>query len=191
MTARDRLNLWIAKRAQRLKQDIAAINALVKVRDAATLRALSPPFLRHSSPQYPIVRIYRKATEEFRDFALIPRASRSFRRGFGGGFFRHYTLLLGIPLFASTAKTLGSAVKAVAVSPLNRGANRSFWQWVRRMDFARETRGHTARAACGHTSSGGKERTTRSSASRTIGSICSRTQPRYPLRTARVDSQRI
>jgi hypothetical protein len=31
------------------------------------------------------------------------------------------------------------------------------------MDFARETRGHTARAACGHTSSGGKEWTTRSS----------------------------
>ena len=31
---------------------------------------LSPPFLRHSSPQYPIVRNYRKATEEFRDFAL-------------------------------------------------------------------------------------------------------------------------
>ena len=43
------------------------------------------------------------------------------------------------------------------------------------MDFARETRGHTARAACGHTSFGGKEWTTRSSASRTIGSICSRT----------------
>src|SRR5882724_5854672 len=39
---------------------------------------LSPPFLRHSSPQYPIVRIYRKATKEFRDFALIPRASCSF-----------------------------------------------------------------------------------------------------------------
>src|SRR6266478_1703620 len=39
---------------------------------------LSPPFLRHSSPQYPIVRNYRKATEEFRDFALIPRASCSF-----------------------------------------------------------------------------------------------------------------
>jgi hypothetical protein len=38
----------------------------------------SPPFLRHSSPQYPIVRIYRKATEEFRDFALIPGASCSF-----------------------------------------------------------------------------------------------------------------
>ena len=31
------------------------------------------------------------------------------------------------------------------------------------MDFARETRGHTARAACGHTSSEGKEWTTRSS----------------------------
>jgi hypothetical protein len=31
------------------------------------------------------------------------------------------------------------------------------------MDFARETRGHTARAACGQTSSGGKEWTTRSS----------------------------
>jgi hypothetical protein len=37
---------------------------------------------------------------------------------FGGGFFRHYTLLLCIPLLESTAKTIGGAVKAVAVSPL-------------------------------------------------------------------------
>jgi hypothetical protein len=40
-----------------------------------------------------------------------------FRRGFGGRFFRHYTLLLCIPLFESTAKTTGSAIKAVAASP--------------------------------------------------------------------------
>jgi hypothetical protein len=40
--------------------------------------ALPPPTLRHSSPLYPIVRIYRKATEEFRDVALILRASCSF-----------------------------------------------------------------------------------------------------------------
>ena len=40
--------------------------------------ALPPPTLRHSSPPYPIVRIYRKATEEFRDVALILRASCSF-----------------------------------------------------------------------------------------------------------------
>jgi hypothetical protein len=39
---------------------------------------LSPPFLRRSSPQYPIVRVYRNFTEEFRDFALIPRANCSF-----------------------------------------------------------------------------------------------------------------
>jgi hypothetical protein len=41
------------------------------------------------------------------------RASRSFRRGFGGGFFRQYTLFLRIPLFAWTAKTMGSAIKAI------------------------------------------------------------------------------
>jgi hypothetical protein len=34
--------------------------------------------LRHSSPLYPLVRIYRKTTEEFRDVALILRASCSF-----------------------------------------------------------------------------------------------------------------
>ena len=73
--------------------------------------------LRRSSPQYPIVRIYRKATEEFRDFALIPRASRSFspwvrRRVLPP---LHYSPL---PLFESTAKTIGGAIKAVAASPL-------------------------------------------------------------------------
>ena len=78
----------------------------------------SPPFLRNSSPQYPIVRIYRKATEEFRDFALIPRASCSFspwvRRKVPPP--PHSPPLY--PLFESTAKTMGSAIKAVAVSPL-------------------------------------------------------------------------
>jgi hypothetical protein len=34
--------------------------------------------LRHNSPQYPIIRIYRRTTEEFRDVALILRASCSF-----------------------------------------------------------------------------------------------------------------
>jgi hypothetical protein len=78
---------------------------------------LSPPVLRHSFPQYPIVRIYRKATEKFRDFALIPRASCSFspwvrRRVLPP---LHYSPL---PLFESTAKTIGGAIKAVAASPL-------------------------------------------------------------------------
>ena len=39
-----------------------------------------------------------------------------FHRGFGGWFFRHYTVLLCIPLFEATAKTTSSAIKAVAVS---------------------------------------------------------------------------
>ena len=46
--------------------------------------------LRHfyatALPSIRLFEIYRKATEEFRDFALIPRASAVFRRGFGGGF---------------------------------------------------------------------------------------------------------
>ena len=34
-----------------------------------------------------------------------------FDRGFGGGVFRHYNLLLSIPLLGSTAKTTNSADK--------------------------------------------------------------------------------
>jgi hypothetical protein len=40
-----------------------------------------------------------------RDFA---RQAVAFRRGFGGGFFRHCTVLLWIPLFEATAKTTSS-----------------------------------------------------------------------------------
>jgi hypothetical protein len=39
-----------------------------------------------------------------------------FRRGFGGWFFRHCTVLLCTPLFEVTAKTTISAIKAVAAS---------------------------------------------------------------------------
>jgi hypothetical protein len=39
---------------------------------------LSPPFLRYSSFQYPIVRIHREITEEPCDVALILRESCSF-----------------------------------------------------------------------------------------------------------------
>ena len=78
----------------------------------------SPPFLRHSSPQYPIVRIYRKATEEFRDFALIPRASCSFSPWVRRKVLPPLHPSPLYPLFESTAKTMGSAIKAVAVSPL-------------------------------------------------------------------------
>jgi hypothetical protein len=46
---------------------------------------LSPPFLRYSSFQYPIVRIHREITEEPCDVALILRESCSFFAvGFGG-----------------------------------------------------------------------------------------------------------
>jgi hypothetical protein len=79
---------------------------------------LSPPFLRHSSPQYPIVRIYRKATEEFRDFALILRASCSFSPWVRRKVLPPLHPSPLYPLFESTAKTMGSAIKAVAVSPL-------------------------------------------------------------------------
>ena len=79
---------------------------------------LSPPFLRHSSPQYPIVRIYRKATKEFRDFALIPRASCSFSPWVRRKVLPPLHPSPLYPLFESTAKTMGSAIKAVAVSPL-------------------------------------------------------------------------
>ena len=146
---------------------------------------LSPPFLRHSSPQYPIVRIYRKATDEFRDFALIPRATRSFspwvrRRVLPP----NYTILLCIPLFESTAKTIGGAIKAVAASPLIAAQT---------VPFGSRFGGWILRGRPGVTLPalrvairlpGGKEWTTRSSASRTIGSICSRTlcyAALYPL----------
>src|SRR5882757_285448 len=79
---------------------------------------LPPPFLRHSSPQYPFVRIYRKATKEFRDFALIPRASCSFSPWVRRKVLPPLHPSPLYPFFESTAKTRGSAIKAVAVSPL-------------------------------------------------------------------------
>jgi hypothetical protein len=51
-------------------------------------------------------------------FAMLPEitANAVFNRGFGGGFFRHRTVLLCIPLFEATAKTTSSAIKPVAAS---------------------------------------------------------------------------
>src|ERR1700722_7127614 len=79
---------------------------------------LSPPFLRHSSPQYPIVRIYRKAAEEFRDFALIPLASCSFSPWVRRTVLPPLHYSPPYPLFESTAKTMGAPIKALAASPL-------------------------------------------------------------------------
>ena len=78
----------------------------------------SPPFLRHSSPQYPIVRIDRKATVVFADFALIPRASCSFSPWVRRTVRSATTLFSSVSHYSNlTAKTTGSAIKAVAASP--------------------------------------------------------------------------
>src|SRR5260370_38850986 len=96
---------------------------------------LSPPFLRKSSPQYPIVGICRTATEEFRDFALILRASCSFSPWVRRKVLPPLHPSPLYPLFESTAKTMGSAIKAVAVSPLNAEKTEAFcsrfgeWIW--------------------------------------------------------------
>src|SRR4051794_15043761 len=71
---------------------------------------LSPPFLRHSPSQYPVVRIYRRATEEYRDFALFLAQAVFFAVSSGDGY-SATTLYLCVPLFESTAKmSIGSQI---------------------------------------------------------------------------------
>jgi hypothetical protein len=78
----------------------------------------SIPFTRSNthSPLYPIVRIYRKATEEFRDAALVLRASCSFSPRVRRRVLSPLHCRFCIPLFGATAKTTSSAIKAVAAS---------------------------------------------------------------------------
>jgi len=113
--------------------------------EGSILVLLPPP--RHSTPPYPIIRRDSKPTSTLlppilRCYAQVTRANRSFDRGFGGWIFRHYNVLLCIPLFEAAEKTTSKRDKAGCgqfrdVTP-SRRANRSFGPGVRRMHCARE-----------------------------------------------------
>jgi hypothetical protein len=77
--------------------------------------------LRHFyATALPSIRLFESTARPPKNSAILRYSSAQavvFRRGFGGGFFRHYTFS-PLPLFESTAKTIGGAIKAVAASRL-------------------------------------------------------------------------
>ena len=67
----------------------------------------------------PRIRLFESTAKPAKISAMLRVSSRKavvFRRGFGGWFFRHYTVLFCIPLFGVIAKTTSSAIKSVAAS---------------------------------------------------------------------------
>jgi hypothetical protein len=84
--------------------------------EGSTPVPLPPPFLRHSSPLYPIIRIYRRATENLGDVARFFAQSRSFSPWVRRTILPYCSVLFCIPLFEATVKTTSSAIKAVAAS---------------------------------------------------------------------------
>src|SRR5580693_6167757 len=64
---------------------------------------LSPPFLRHGAPLYPIVRIHRESAEDLRDAARFFAQGRSFSPWVRRRVFRYCTVVPAIRLFESTA----------------------------------------------------------------------------------------
>jgi len=112
--------------------------------------------LRHSSPLYPIGRIYRGITEELRDVAPIFAKAVVFCRGLGGLFFRHYAALLSIPLSEAAAKKrIARQSDCRHVRDVTRRSSHKpwVWSWVRRTDFARES---TSWASSSHSTSNAK-----------------------------------
>jgi hypothetical protein len=65
------------------------------------------------------MRLFESTARRPKNSAILRKflaQAAAFRREFGGGFFRHCSVLLCIPLFEATAKTTTSAIKAVAAS---------------------------------------------------------------------------